>query len=194
LNIGDQNCYVDQDKRIVNMSWISPDTRAISKGETLFYMPASDIQGQKLSFNKGAFRNEVYYTDRVPVRVDIVMMDGPQTADPGLAANSGLELTSDPFVTQRSSGITGSEDTEPFFAPNPMVEGGLLYFRLSDSQEVNFEVFSADQKIVVSRNIEAIRGLNKITVSSNELGLPGVYLYRLTVGERTFAGKIISVN
>jgi hypothetical protein len=83
---------------------------------------------------------------------------------------------------------------EPFFAPNPMAEAGVLYFRVEDLQQVQCEVFSANQQRILVKRMDAAHGVNQLMLTANELGQPGVYLYRLTVGNETFTGRIICVQ
>lgn len=197
LNITDYNCYVDSEKRVVNMSWTSPSSQAISRGQGLFSLSLPEyqaLQGTQFSWNKGAYRNEVYLTDRTAIPVEISALDSEQNVDiEGFATNGQIQELEN-TVTQRSSIYSAFAGEEPFFAPNPMVDAGLLYFRSDRSQEVNFEVFTSDQKLVVSREILGLRGLNEITISSQDLALVGVFVYRLTVGDKTYTGKIIRVD
>ncbi len=197
LNVGEQNFYVDSDKRAINMSWTSPFTHEIANGQTLFFLDVPEYQaarGNQISWNKGLFRSEIYLADKTPIQIEFEMLDAVQQVDPLHPATTGQVLQAENLVSQRSSGRVEVEGAEPFFAPNPIVDAGVLYFRLTDDQEVNFEVYTSDQKLMVSRRVFASRGLNEVVVSTEELGLPGVFLYRLTVGDKAYTGKIISVD
>lgn len=195
LHISGSNCYVDSEKSMVNLSWITPFAQRVEKGQALFFLEAPEFlstRGNQVSWGKGAYRSEVYFTDRTPVQIEFIMLDGEQQVDIQNVAISNQSLESVNAITTRSS--AGYQTTEPVFAPNPMVDAGLLYFNLTEAQEVSFEVYTADQKVVETRTIQGTRGLNEITVTSHDLGFTGLYLYRLTVGDQTYSGKIILVD
>jgi hypothetical protein len=194
LNIASQNCYLDTDNQLVNMSWVAATVEHITKGDVLFTMdvPAFYAKGNG-SWGKGIYRNEVYFTDRQPIPVELRMLDEVQT-EGGVIASSAEPLELGENIMARS-GIAGQISViEPFFAPNPMTEAGILYFRLNQAEQVNLDVYSASQQLMISRKSDGTKGVNEFVITANELGLPGVYLYRLTVGGDTHTGRIMYVD
>jgi hypothetical protein len=191
LNVASQNCYVDTDNEMVNMSWVAATVEHISKGDILFTMDVPAFHAKKGAWGKGVYRNEVYFTDRQPVPVELRLLDAHQT-ESGLASISGETFESDASVFARSGGSISV--AEPFFAPNPMSEAGILYFRLDQAEEVNIEVYSASNQLMISKKTAGGKGMNEFVISATELGLPGVYLYRLTVGADAYSGRIMFVD
>ncbi len=196
LNMTEQNCYLDQDRQVVNMSWITPSVEPIRTGEVLFTMPAPDNQASRSQalWGKGLYRNEMYLADKTPVPVEIKILDAQQSADLQAAAAENGVQQSDQSIGLRSGDGTGAHAEEAFFAPNPMSEAGLLYFRLLEDQDVQLEIFSASQQLIVAKKVAGARGMNQVLITSDDLGQTGVFLYRLTAGEKSFTGRIICVN
>jgi len=194
LNVSGQNCYLDNEKQLVNMSWVATNTEHVSKGDVLFTMDVPAFYAKrKGTWGKGIYRNEVYFTDRVAVPVELKRLDEQQETDGIPGAISGSTPETSAGLQARSAG-TSTRIVEPVFAPNPMSEAGIVYFILDQAQPVNFEVYSANQQLMISRKIDGVRGTNEMLVSGSQLGLPGVYLYRLTIGGDTYTGRIVFVD
>lgn len=193
LNIGDQTCYVDNERNVVNLSWVPPVAEQFTEGEVLFVMRVPEFQTHRIDiarWAKGVYRNEVYLTDRTAVPVELRALDSN-----GQVTGIGTQDVSEVQPQDVDKGqIVDTGSAEPFFAPNPMSEAGLLYFRLMKEEQVNFEVFSANEQIVVSKKIAGQRGMNEILITARELGLSGVFLYRLTIGNESYTGRIICVR
>jgi hypothetical protein len=139
-------------------------------------------------------QNEIYMANRTPLRLEFKLLGGLQNPTAGVNPLAGESQDVASQALTFRSGAVRSGLQEPFFAPNPMHEDGLLYFELAENQSVSMEIYTADQKLVLSREIAGTRGLNEVRVASSELGHTGVYLYRLTIGEQAFTGRIISLD
>lgn len=201
MNVSAQNCYYDRTDRIVNLSWTTPFAQKFEKGDVLFFMTAPEHQAamgnEALLWKTGIYRNEIYMTDRTAMPVELRRIDQPQTTGYGQVAIGGETPGADQITFRSGNGLNGFDNLvegQTFFAPNPMVDAGLLYFVLPTQMEVTLEVFGSDNRTVVSRKIHAAKGLNEAMITARELGSTGMFLYRISAGEDTFTGKIVSVR
>ena len=63
--------------------------------------------------------------------------------------------------------------------PNPVVDNSRIQFISGKSQQVTFTVMNVLGKTMVNRSITAQRGVNELTISSEDFS-NGIYLYSIT--------------
>ncbi|HEX5626018.1 MAG TPA: T9SS type A sorting domain-containing protein [Saprospiraceae bacterium] len=63
--------------------------------------------------------------------------------------------------------------------PNPFDGRTYINFSLSQDQIVKFKVYDVHGALLVSRDVDAHKGLNQLIVDKSDLGQPGVYYYQL---------------
>jgi hypothetical protein len=77
--------------------------------------------------------------------------------------------------------------------PNPFDESTEISFQCVTSEEIIFSVVDIFGKTVMERNLDAIRGINKINLNSNELST-GLYFYSISNGLNTQTKRMLVVK
>jgi len=87
-----------------------------------------------------------------------------------------------------------SYDSESFelktIFPNPVVDKSRIQFISGKSQQVTFTVMNVLGKTILSKNISASRGVNELTISSDDFS-NGIYLYSITANGKTSTKRMI---
>ena len=97
------------------------------------------------------------------------------------------------IVDQGGVGI-GMYNSESFelktIYPNPVVDNSRIQFISGKSQQVTFTVMNVLGKTMVNRSITAQRGVNELTISSEDFS-NGIYLYSITADGKTSTKRMI---
>ena len=97
------------------------------------------------------------------------------------------------IVDQGGVGI-GMYNSESFelktIYPNPVVDNSRIQFISGKSQQVTFTVMNVLGKTMVNRSITAQRGVNELTISSEDFS-NGIYLYSITANGKTSTKRMI---
>ena len=97
------------------------------------------------------------------------------------------------IVDQGASGI-GSYNSESFelktIFPNPVVDNSRIQFISGKSQQVTFTVMNVLGKTILSKNISANRGVNELTISSENF-TNGIYLYSIAAEGKISTKRMI---
>ncbi len=75
--------------------------------------------------------------------------------------------------------------------PNPFSEATKIGFTLPEDSQFNLTVFDLSGRIVKEFNLEGKAGYNTLKISKKDIGLSGVYYYRLESGNFTDTKKMI---
>ena len=96
-------------------------------------------------------------------------------------------------MDQGASGV-GSYNSESFelktIFPNPVVDNSRIQFISGKSQLVTFTVMNVLGKTILSKNISANRGVNELTISSENFS-NGVYLYSIAAEGKISTKRMI---
>ena len=78
--------------------------------------------------------------------------------------------------------------------PNPFIDATSLTFRLPKSESVTLHVHNVlGEKVFTSATTEYGRGTSSVTLDTGHWA-PGLYVYRLLVGEEVFTGKMMKAR
>jgi len=78
--------------------------------------------------------------------------------------------------------------------PNPFSESTIIGFTLPEANNYDLTIFDLSGRIVKEYNSEGKSGFNRIKVSKKDIGLPGVYYYKLKSGNFTDTKKMIIIK
>lgn len=79
--------------------------------------------------------------------------------------------------------------------PNPFSHSTVIKFNNSNSSLSHIEFFAANGELLHSRNVNCTKGINEITVNTNDLlGYKGIISYRITNSEGALVGKILRIE
>ncbi|MEO6189612.1 MAG: T9SS type A sorting domain-containing protein, partial [Saprospiraceae bacterium] len=76
-------------------------------------------------------------------------------------------------------------------APNPFTETCQFSFLANSEIDAYLEIVDSNGKILLSKWTPTIKGINRLNISSNQLGGPGIYYYKFVVGDFLKKGKMI---
>ena len=97
------------------------------------------------------------------------------------------------IVDQGGVGI-GTYNSESFelktIFPNPVVDNSRIQFISGKSQQVTFTVMNVLGKTMVNKNISAKKGVNELTISSEDFS-NGIYLYSITADGKTSTKRMV---
>jgi len=74
--------------------------------------------------------------------------------------------------------------------PNPVVDNSRIQFISGKNQQVTFTVTNVLGKTMVNKNISAKKGVNELTISSEDYS-NGIYLYSITASGKTSTKRMI---
>ncbi|MEO5582703.1 MAG: T9SS type A sorting domain-containing protein, partial [Saprospiraceae bacterium] len=74
--------------------------------------------------------------------------------------------------------------------PNPFNQNSTLLFN-SDRKEIfNLVIFDLSGKVLSNRKVDAIQGMNKISLESGTFKSEGVYYFKLEGSDNRYSGKL----
>ena len=100
------------------------------------------------------------------------------------------------YIEIKDSGALSVEtfDSESFelktIFPNPVIDDSKIQFISGRNQAVTFTVMNVLGKAVISKNISAKKGVNELTISSEDFS-NGIYLYSITANGKTSTKRMI---
>lgn len=96
-------------------------------------------------------------------------------------------------VTSGTIGLAEYAQAEPVVSPNPAKDHFDIRFETSVSSDWKLEILDITGRTVLAKNGRTVSGDNRITVQRNNWP-EGVYLYRMTIGDRVSTGRVILSN
>lgn len=92
------------------------------------------------------------------------------------------------------SGNTDAEFALYQNEPNPVRGNTVIGYDVPAAGAVTLTVFDVTGKVVIVKDVEALKGYNTITINSTELPATGVLYYRLDAGEYTATKKMVVIE
>jgi hypothetical protein len=86
--------------------------------------------------------------------------------------------------------LDGQLETQVEVFPNPMSDVARMMILTENEGATSVQVFQLDGKLVKSENVNLTKGKNQVTINVQDLN-PGIYMYRLAVGQQMHTGKMI---
>jgi len=146
--------------------WFAERNRNFSAGEPVFYLKIKALRpiwlSQALAMEKEKMASEAYTNSRN--RQPLTFEIRPQRA-------------------------AGSSFYPP--QPNPFAEQTDFQCRLEQAAEIVLEVFNASGQMVHSQSLQAVPGLNTLSVNAASLAESGVYAFRMRTGQQVYTGHLI---
>ncbi|HHH54432.1 MAG TPA: T9SS type A sorting domain-containing protein, partial [Bacteroidetes bacterium] len=162
VNISEDNYNVVDNNLVV--SW-NTSAEITSENDALFTLVfKSGINGKLsdvLSINDNVIHSEIYSTDEL--------------------------LISDLKLEYRNSGVYTLYQNEP----NPFSETTTIGFNLPEDNSYTITIFDLTGKVLKEYNTDGKAGYNSIKVSKKDIGMSGVYYYRLNSGDFTSTKKMV---
>jgi len=78
--------------------------------------------------------------------------------------------------------------------PNPWREYTTISFNLGSNENVEFNFYNTDGKLLHTRNNYFNAGLNSIRVDANQLKTTGVIIYEVLIGNKRYNEKMILIK
>ena len=168
----------------IGMFWIDPNSLATILEDTVrvfnitFDVISDDRASSKINFGDD------------PTAREAGDVNGNEIPLKTIAANITFEQQStsvnDVFSTL---GMRVDQNT-----PNPFSDQTQIAFEIAKSEEVLFEVFDMEGKIVIRNKSRFPKGNNFIKLNKLQLNGSGVYQYSLTIKQKTITKKLILLN
>lgn len=161
INIGQENIFIKDGK--INIAYSSPDVILIDKSKPVFTVVLQSTGGNpKFKGLNSNFKNEIYFSDLIERRINIISMENNKIFD---------------FVKAK---------------PNPFKNGTIVEFYASEINPVNVEFYNTAGSLLFSKSLTSSIGLNEIQISADQLGnLSGLYIVRLISGSETHSLKLV---
>jgi hypothetical protein len=75
--------------------------------------------------------------------------------------------------------------------PNPFIGQTVITYKMPESAKAKFTIYDLNGKQLKTMLLDAVKGMNTITLSKEQLGLSGVLYYTLESGDFTATKKMI---
>jgi hypothetical protein len=151
----------------MTMSYASSKHESFENGEILFTLSLKALQDAPLS-------------QMITINSDITATEAYAGIAPKVM-DIRLELTS-----------VAAEDVKLFQnEPNPFRDLTRIAFFMPVEGDAKLSVYDVSGKMVVSRNLQAEKGMNQVTFTQEQLGQHGVLYYTLETGQFTETKKMI---
>ena len=79
-------------------------------------------------------------------------------------------------------------------SPNPFADYTQIIFDLAESAQVSLVVYSPDGKVVLTRTLDGVTGLNTFTVNNDDLASEGLFYYELDNGVTRVMKRMLKVK
>ncbi len=151
------------------MSWNNAKGVQVKEGEILFTLKFS-VVGQAASLS------------------DVLRLSSDDLS--AEAYNTTLDISN---VSLR---FTDDRASKPRFVlyqnvPNPFVDETAISFELPEAAPARLTIYSVDGKVALIRKVDGVKGMNTITISSDELNGSGVMYYQLDTDGFTGTKKMV---
>ena len=103
-----------------------------------------------------------------------------------------LEISSN--VGQTQPAVISDELTVGTNYPNPFSGATIVPVRVKEAGQLHLSVFNGSGVEILSRRVEAVSGLNEITIEADEIREEGVLICRITSGENTRTIRMLSLK
>lgn len=84
--------------------------------------------------------------------------------------------------------------SQSFVRPNPFIDETEIILTNDVAQSAVLRIYKTNGQQASEQKIDLDVGTQTISITKNELPLPGVYLYSVTVGDRTLEGRLIKIK
>ena len=84
--------------------------------------------------------------------------------------------------------------SKSFVRPNPFIDETEIILNNDISQLATLKIYKTNGQQVSEQKFELEVGMQRIRIAQSDLPLPGVYLYSVSVGDRTLEGRLIKIR
>ncbi len=118
---------------------------------------------------------------------DIINVDHTHANE--LYTAEGISNLSLSPIVDKSTGLSVYQNS-----PNPFADYTQIIFDLAESTQVELVVYSPDGKVVLTRTLDGVSGLNTVTVNNDDLPAEGLYYYELDNGVTRVMKRMLKVK